>query len=204
MPRIAAYDSHTERIWDHAPALRASLKTNFIKAKSHTGIAGNEIADKLANVSRDPAKCQLHIHDGNHAFEHCKWPCTMKSVLDADGVEQRTWRTAANWHPSINHHVAGKFAKGLMPPSRYYSFWQAIRFVLHPSSFACWQNSSLPFWAKANLLKARWGQLWNKNMAFRQMMRYCAGKGVATNGNCPLCRSHDGTVALRSIYPPCR
>ena len=168
------------------------LKTSFIKVKSHTGVEGNEIADKLANVARDPAKCQLHIYDGNHAFEHRKWPCTMKSVLDADGVERRTWRTAANLHSSISHHVAGKFAKGLTPPGQYYSFWQAIKPVLHPSSFAFWHNSSLPFWAKVNLLKARWGQLWNKNMAFRQNMQYCAGEGVATNANCPVCGSHDG------------
>ena len=29
-------------------------------------------------------------------------------------------------------------------------------------------------------------------MAFRQKMRYCAGEGVATDANCPLCGSHDG------------
>ena len=28
------------------------------------------------------------VHGGNHAFEHRKWPCTMKPVLDADGVER--------------------------------------------------------------------------------------------------------------------
>ena len=167
------------------------LKTNLIKVKSHIGIEGNEIADKLANVARDPAECQLHISDGSHAFEHYKWPCTLKSVQDADGVERRTWRTAANLHSSIRHHVAEKFAKGLTPPGQYYSFWQAVKPVLHPSSFAFWHNSSLPFWAKENLLEARWGQLWNKNMAYRQKMQYRAGEGVATNANCPLCGSHD-------------
>ena len=39
------------------------------------------------------AECQLHISDVNHAFEHRKWPCTLKSGLYADGVERRTWRT---------------------------------------------------------------------------------------------------------------
>ena len=67
-----------------------------------------KLLTSLQNVARDPAKCQLHIYDGKHAFEHRKWPCTMKSVLDADGVERRTWRTAANLHSSIIHHVAGK------------------------------------------------------------------------------------------------
>ena len=168
------------------------LNTNLIKVKSHIGIEGNKIADKLANVARDPAECQLHISDGSHAFEHRKWLCTLKSVQDADGVERRTWRAAANLHSCIRNHVAKKFAKGLTPPGQYYSFWQAVKPVLHPSSFAFWHNSSLPFWAKVNLLKARWGQLWNKNMAYRQKMRYRAGEGVATNANCPLCGSHDG------------
>ena len=107
-------------------------------------------------------------------------------------MENLCWRTAANLHPSIRHHVAEKFAQGLTPPGQYYSFWHAMRAVLHPISFAFWHNSSLPFWAKVNLLKAQWGQLWNKNMAYRQKMRYRAGEGVANNANCPLCGSHDG------------
>ena len=69
---------------------KQGLKTNLIKVKSHRGVA-----DKLANVARDPAECQPHISDGSHAFEHRKWPCTLKSVIDADGVERRTWLTAA-------------------------------------------------------------------------------------------------------------
>ena len=157
-------DSHTKIIGGHASALRSGLNTTFVMVKSHIGVEGNEIANKLANVARDPAVCQLLIYDGNHAFEHRKWPCTMKSVLDADGVEQRTWRTAANLLSSIKHHVAGKFAKGLTPHGQCYSFWQAMMR----------------------------GLLWNKNMAFRQKMPYCAGEGVATNANCPLCGSHDG------------
>ena len=41
---------------------------------SHLGIEGNNIADKLANMARDLAECQLLISDGNHAFEHCSGP----------------------------------------------------------------------------------------------------------------------------------
>ena len=47
---------------------KQGLKTTMIKVKSHIGIEGNEIADKLANVARDPDECQLHISDGNWAF----------------------------------------------------------------------------------------------------------------------------------------
>ena len=114
MPGIAAYESHTENSKIMLQRSEQGLETKIIKVESHKGIEGNEIAGKLVDVARDPAECQLHI-SGSHAFEHRKWPCTLKSVLDADGVERRTWRTAANLRSSIRHHVAERFAKGLTP-----------------------------------------------------------------------------------------
>ena len=157
-------------------------------------------ADKLANVARDPAECQLHISVGKHTVEHHKWPCPVKLVIDADDVERRTVRSAANSHSSMRHDVAENFAQGLTPPGQYYTFWQALKPVSHPSSFAFWHKNSLAFWAKVNLLKARWSQLWNKNMAVRQKMQYCAGEGTATNANCPLYRDVDPMM----VYLTCR
>ena len=44
------------------------LKTKFIKVKFHIGVEGSAFADNLQYVARDPAECQLHISDNNHAF----------------------------------------------------------------------------------------------------------------------------------------
>ena len=43
--------------------------------------------------------------------------CTMKSVLDADGVEQRTWRTIANCTQLSNIMWLKGLLKVLRPPA---------------------------------------------------------------------------------------
>ena len=162
------------------------LKTFLFKVKSHIGIEGNEIADELANVARDPAARQLHLALGSQAFEDHKWPHLLKKAQDAGGVERRTWRTATDLKSSIRTHVAARNANGLTPAGQYHGSWEEIRTLLHPSSFAFWHNSPLPFGTKVNILKARWGQLWTKKKAFLYKMQYRAGECAATDSNCPV------------------
>ena len=167
------------------------LKTDLLKVKSHTGIEGNEKADRLANAARDPSKCQIQVDVGNIAFADRLWPSILKARQHSQGA-QLTWHTAANLHASIRDHVAAKHAKGLTPAGQYYSYWQHVLPELHASSFAFWKNARLPFRTKVNLLKARWGQLWTMNMAYKQQRSYHAGQGIAANAQCPLCRDQDG------------
>ena len=168
------------------------LRTNIIKVKAHVGIQGNEEADRLANIARDPTRCHMRIEAGNTAFGDRLWPSLLKSRKDPDGTEQLLWHTAANLHTSIRDHASAQHAKGLTDPGKYHSYWQPVIPELHPSSFAFWQNPRLPFAAKVNLLKARWGQLWNKNIAYRQNMSYGKGQGKALDARCPLCKEADG------------
>ena len=168
------------------------LNTSLIKVKSHVGVDGNEHADRLANQARNPEQCQLDIPLGNQAFEGRVWPQCLKRSVNSQGAPQHSYRTAGNLHSSLRLQAAGMHAKGLTPPGQYHSFWAPIVPELHPSSFGFWRSSSTPFWTKVNVVKSRTGQLWNKNMAYRQKMPYLSGQARATNADCPLCGDHDG------------
>ena len=71
-----------------------------------------------------------------------------------------------------------------------------VKSELHPSSFSFWRNNDGPFRKKVNLLKARWGQLWNQNIALRQKISYMPGQARATDAACPLCGEHDGITHM--------
>ena len=50
------------------------LDTTIIKVRSHIGIEGNEIVDKLANDVRDPQACTITCSVGNLAHQGEHWP----------------------------------------------------------------------------------------------------------------------------------
>lgn len=52
-----------------------------------------------------------------------------------------------------------------------------------------------------NVLKARYGQIWNENMAFIRKMPYTMNGGIARDGLCPLCRQPDSCA---HIFGGCR
>ena len=64
-------------------ALRG-LHTSIIKVRCHTGIAGNEMADKLANEARDAAACQLTYDIGNQAHQGKHWPALTACMAAPD------------------------------------------------------------------------------------------------------------------------
>ena len=172
-----------------------NLRTALIKVKSHTGVQGNEMADQLANAARQPDHCHLSISLGNHAFNNQMWPQILKCSCNPQAGGRPAWHTANNLHSCLRTHVASKHA-GLTTPGQYHSFWNVVRPELHPSSFSFWRSNGVPFRNKVNLLKARWGQLWNKNIARRQKMSYMPGQARATDAACLLCGEHDGITHM--------
>ena len=50
---------------------RQQVKINFVKVKSHTGIKGNDEADRLANLACDPDECDTEtLVGGGDAYSH--------------------------------------------------------------------------------------------------------------------------------------
>ena len=176
--------------------LQLNLRTTIIKVKSHIGIQGNEMADQLANAARQQDQCQLSISLGNHAFNNQTWPQIAKRSNNPQAGGQPAWHTASNLRSCLRTHVALTHAKGLTLPGQYHWFWNGVKLELHPSSFLFWRNKGVPFRSKVNLLRARWGQLWNKNIALRQRMSYMPGQSRATDAACPLCGDHDGITHM--------
>ena len=50
------------------------LDTTIINVKSHIGIEGNELVDKMANDARDPQACTMTCSDGSLAHQGEHWP----------------------------------------------------------------------------------------------------------------------------------
>jgi hypothetical protein len=46
----------------------------------------------------------------------------------------------------------------------------------------------LTFTEKKNTVKARYGTLWNKKIAYRHRTAYMEGQGIARDTHCPLCK----------------
>ena len=171
---------------------KLGLKTSLLKVKSHIGVQGNDMADQLANAARDSEQCSISIAIGNDAFHDRKWPAILKRSGTSQGQQQQTWHKAGNLHACIRKHAAASQAKGLTRPGDYHGNWANVTTELHASSFGFWRNAAIPFWTKVNMLKAQWGQLWNKSIACNRRMAYMSGQARATNPSCPLCGEKDG------------
>ena len=168
---------------------KLGLETSLLKVKSHIGVQGNEMADQLANAARDSEQCSISIAIGSDAFNDREWPAILKRSGNSQGQQQQTWHKAGNLHACIRKHVA---AKGLTRSGEYHGYWANVTTELHASSFGFWRNPAIPFWTKVNLLKPRWGQLWNKSIACSRKVAYMSGQARATNPSCPLCGEKDG------------
>ena len=161
----------------HLRALRG-LHTST-RVKSHIGIVGNEMADKLANEAQDAAACDLTYDIGNQAHQGKHWP-VLTAWTAAPDQSNRQW-VAGDLHAAIKGHTNSHHAKGLTNNTLYVRVWEGIRGDLHKSSHSFW---SAPQKTLRNVLLARFGGLSSQNLAHRY--------GHAQDINCPLCNLEDG------------
>jgi len=74
----------------------------------------------------------------------------------------------------------------------YVKIWKDIQpYTLPEASNAFFTSSNITFTEKKNTLKARYGVLWNKKIAYRHRIAYIEGQGIARNTHCPLCKDAD-------------
>ena len=102
-PRGNQYNTHRELLRPIASALlhraQTGLRTDIIKVKSHIGIEGNEVADKLANAARDPSACDVSDDIGNLAHQGEHWPMLIAHPRKV--IKQPEDRMASNLQASL-------------------------------------------------------------------------------------------------------
>jgi ribonuclease HI len=161
------------------------VATHLLKVKSHTGILGNEEADKAAKKAAQwPILCE-YTTPAHNPFEGKTWLVYESSPATADRPPQQ--RAVANLGRGLKQAIRAATKLGFSRRTEYVRYWQdtyADPEGAHPaSSNLFWTNSQITHGNKVLVLKARSGTLYNQKLAHRY-------KRAATD-RCPLCGQPD-------------
>ena len=120
------------------------------------------------------------------------WP-VIKNEAASNNAEHTTrlW-AAGDLNSSTKSSIKPHSQIGNANLTQYVQLWKGIEASTVPNIHeASWNTPAVTLPMLRNTLKARYGQLWNKHMAFIRNMPYRNGLGVARNDSCPLCGQPD-------------
>ena len=171
---------------------RVGLITEIVKVKSHIGIMGNEAADKLATTATDPLACTHDYNKGSNGLEGSYWPCHNVESKNKDGSTRTDVWLVGNLTSAIKAIASPSCQSGNTNDTLYVDLWKQIEHKVLPNSLEHpWTSRIVTASILRNTLKARYGQLWNMNMAFVRKMPYMKHLCVARSNACPLCSFED-------------
>ena len=171
---------------------RVGLITEIVKVKSHIGIMGNEAADKLATTATDPLACTHDYNKGSNGLEESYWPCHNVESKNQDGSTRTDVWLVGNLTSAIKAIASPSCQSGNTNDTLYVDLWKQIEHKVLPNSLEHpWTSRIVTASILRNTLKARYGQLWNMNMAFVRKMPYMKHLCVARSNACPLCSFED-------------
>jgi hypothetical protein len=127
---------------------------------------------------------------GKDGLKDVFWPTNVVQSATHD-------RPAVSWQlGNLSHDVKKTVAPlcqtGLPNSTVYVKAWRDIQpHTLPEASNAFFTSSNVTFTEKKNTLKAQYGTLWNKKIAYRHRTAYMEGQGIARDTHCPLCKDAD-------------
>jgi ribonuclease HI len=188
---------HWPILSDMLDMLRACTHpVHFIKVKAHSGIAGNELADRAAVRCRtgkpEPDDAHTECDVAPHPFASTYWPA-VKPANPTQNAADDTPRYLSDTHKSLRNHMTHRHRLGLANPdlSVHASAWRRqIPSTLGSISNAFFTSSCIPYRIKRTVLKLRAGTVWH------------AGKDNTSDGTCPICKRHpDGVMHILNHCP---
>ncbi len=219
-----------------AESLRAGQHIQIIKVKSHIGIKGNEEADRLAHDACETANCHQELLDGLPVREHIHWPIQKQPDMEGEGrgqgedcapserflprlfpqssPEAREDDTTMpdqqvnDLRKGLKALVRPKLATGYAKQTIYGEAWRAVSaHMLGEASNYFWKSATMP--VVSQVLKYRFGQLWNMKLAYRMGRPYLPGWPMPRSANCPHCHQPDsgghilggcGHTIMKALY----
>ena len=177
---------------------RNGAQTSLIKVKSHIGIIGNEKADELANRAANAdgkLKSRLpRVDIGNVAFEGLFWPGT---IPNSSASENAGLYTVSNLKIALKDASRKYYQTGMTNQTMYTDIWDRVTPEMELEvSNAFWKSHAITTAAIRQVLKARYGVMWNMRQAYKMNCSYFANGPIAKNALCPMCRQTDSTNHL--------
>ena len=164
-----------------------------VKVKSHIGIHGNERADELAGWAAQHHDQLTHTVSIGGAFDGLCWP----GVLPKEKGDDGDLFLLSNLNQAVKAASKAYYQTGMTNQTLYANIWDDLRDDLElERSNDFWRRSDIKAAAVRQVLKARFGVMWNMRQAFKMQMPYFLGGPIARNTRCPLCQEPDSTTHL--------
>ena len=175
--------------------LRASngVHTKIVKVRSHSGIKGNDAADKLAREAAvDPKETDPIVTIG-YAFDGLFWPGEVKKDREG-GIH--LW-LVPNLNTGLKNAARPHLQTGMTNITQYVHIWERARETLHLKvSNAFWTSSAVSAAALKQTLRVRFGVLHNMAQAYKMHRPYLPSLPIARTKQCPLCGEEDSATHI--------